>query len=141
MRRSPQYAVAITAVHKWEERFMREWLEYHLLVGVGHFFLFPNDCNADSATRKLLVPYERAGVVTVDGEFDCAKGAQTRAYRRSIERYGTRAAWMAFIDLDEFIAFSLRDALARSSARVIDLFREWDDDESVTVPRPRTSDV
>ena len=42
MRRSPQYAVAITAVHKWEERFMREWLEYHLLVGVGHFFLFPN---------------------------------------------------------------------------------------------------
>ena len=103
MRRSPQYAVAITAVHKWEERFMREWLEYHLLVGVGHFFLFPNDCDADSATRKLLVPYERAGVVTVDGEFDCAKGAQTRAYRRSIERYGTRAAWMAFIDLDEFI--------------------------------------
>ena len=39
----------------------------------------------------------------IDGEFDCAKGAQTRAYRRSIERYGTRAAWMAFIDLDEFI--------------------------------------
>ena len=53
MRRSPQYAVAITAVHKWEERFMREWLEYHLLVGVGHFFLFPNDCDAsDSAVPK-----------------------------------------------------------------------------------------
>ena len=51
---------------------MREWLEYHLLVGVGHFFLFPNDCDADSGTRKLLVP-KAAGVVTVDGEFDCAK--------------------------------------------------------------------
>ena len=37
------------------------------------------------------------------------------------------------IDLDEFIRFSLRDALARSSARVIDLFRDWDDDESGAV--------
>jgi len=37
------------------------------------------------------------------------------------------------VDLDEFIRFSLRDALARSSARVIDLFREWDDDDSGSV--------
>lgn len=37
------------------------------------------------------------------------------------------------IDLDEFIRFSLRDALARSSARVIDLFREWDEDDSGSV--------
>ena len=34
------------------------------------------------------------------------------------------------IDLDEFIRFSLRDALARSSSRVIDLFRQLDDDNS-----------
>ena len=37
------------------------------------------------------------------------------------------------IDLDEFIRFSLRDALARSSARVIDLFRDWDEDDSGSV--------
>jgi Ca2+-binding EF-hand superfamily protein len=34
------------------------------------------------------------------------------------------------IDLDEYIRFSLRDALQRSSTRVIDLFKEWDDDAS-----------
>ena len=37
------------------------------------------------------------------------------------------------IDLDEYIFFSLRDSLARSSSRVVDLFREWDEDESGSV--------
>ena len=37
------------------------------------------------------------------------------------------------IDLHEFIRFSLRDALARASARVIDLLREWDTDGSGAV--------
>lgn len=39
------------------------------------------------------------------------------------------------IDLHEFIRFSLRDALARASARVIDLLREWDDDGNGAVDR------
>ena len=34
------------------------------------------------------------------------------------------------VDLHEYVRFSLRDALYRSSARVIDLFRKWDTDES-----------
>jgi Ca2+-binding EF-hand superfamily protein/tetratricopeptide (TPR) repeat protein len=37
------------------------------------------------------------------------------------------------VDLDEFIRFSLRDALHRSSSRVIDLFREWDEDDGGTI--------
>ena len=34
------------------------------------------------------------------------------------------------VDLHEYVRFSLRDALYRSSERVIDLFRKWDVDES-----------
>ena len=34
------------------------------------------------------------------------------------------------VDVSEYIRFSLRDALARSSTRVIDLFRQWDEDGS-----------
>ena len=99
MRRSPQYAVAITAVHKWEERFMREWLEYHLLVGVGHFFLFPNDCDADSATRKLLVPYERAGVkaesaVGLLREILLGEAGGTLGGSRYFEPSGCVACWL-----------------------------------------------
>ena len=34
------------------------------------------------------------------------------------------------VDMNEYIRFSLRDALSRSASRVIDLFRKWDDDGS-----------
>ena len=34
------------------------------------------------------------------------------------------------VDLPEFIAYSLRDALKRSKGRAIDLFRVWDEDDS-----------
>lgn len=34
------------------------------------------------------------------------------------------------IDLDEYIRFSLRDSLSRSSSRVVDLFHAWDEDDS-----------
>ena len=39
------------------------------------------------------------------------------------------------IEMSEFITWSLRDALARSSQRIIDLFRAWDEDASGTIDK------
>ena len=39
------------------------------------------------------------------------------------------------VDMMEYIQFALRDALARSSTRVLDLFREWDEDGSGSISR------
>ena len=39
------------------------------------------------------------------------------------------------VDMHEYIRWALRDALARSSARVIDLFRQWDEDGSGVIER------
>ena len=39
------------------------------------------------------------------------------------------------VDISEYLQFSLRDALARSSERVCDLFRKWDEDRSGTIDR------
>ena len=35
--------------------------------------------------------------------------------------------------MSEYLEWSLKDALARSSSRVVDLFRAWDKDRSGTV--------
>lgn len=102
---------------------MREWLEYHLMLGVQYFFLFPNDCNKSSATRQLLAPYQKASVVTIDSEFDCARAPfQAQAYRRSIARYGSRTQWMAFIDLDEFIILKAPSEKSRRLASIPEFF-------------------
>jgi len=39
------------------------------------------------------------------------------------------------VDVSEYIAWSLRDALIRSSQRVLDLFQEWDTDGSGSITR------
>ena len=39
------------------------------------------------------------------------------------------------IDMAEYLQWSLRDALMRSSSRVVDLFRMWDEDRSGTVDK------
>ena len=39
------------------------------------------------------------------------------------------------IDMSEYLLWSLKDALSRSSSRVVDLFRAWDEDRSGTVDK------
>ena len=39
------------------------------------------------------------------------------------------------VDMSEYLQFSLRDALSRSSQRVCDLFRAWDEDKSGTIDK------
>ena len=39
------------------------------------------------------------------------------------------------IDADEYVRFALRDAMQRSATRVVDLFRQWDEDRSGEVDR------
>ena len=41
------------------------------------------------------------------------------------------------IDMQEYLIWSLKDALARSSQRIVDLFKAWDEDHSVPAPLPR----
>ncbi|MEC7000337.1 MAG: EF-hand domain-containing protein, partial [Actinomycetota bacterium] len=39
------------------------------------------------------------------------------------------------VDLSEYLQWSLKDALARSSERVVDLFKKWDEDKSGSVDK------
>ncbi len=55
-------------------RYLEEWLEYHLLVGVQHFYLMSNECEAGTAAeaKALLQPYIAAGKVSLS--FKCVGG-------------------------------------------------------------------
>jgi Glycosyltransferase family 92 len=87
------------AIYKNEARYLAEWVEFHLLAGVEHLFLYNNNSTDDH--REVLEPYVRAGVVTIRDwpEFP----AQVAAYNHCLEANGADWRWMAFIDLDEFL--------------------------------------
>lgn len=108
--------VAVVAIFKGEDEYLKEWIEFHRIVGVGHFFLYDN---ADSeSSRSILAPYLREGLVTYIpfSEFPekCLRSRygkdqfkklsmQNLAYGDCSRKYAKYCDWLAKIDLDEFL--------------------------------------
>lgn len=96
---SSKYKVCICGIFKNEEEYLKEWIEYHIIIGVEHFFLYNNNSSDDF--MKVLKPYIDDGIVTLTewvNEHD-----QMGAYRHCISNYRADSDWIGFIDIDEFV--------------------------------------
>lgn len=93
------YDVAVVAILKNEGHYIKEWLDYHLLAGVDHFYLYDNDSSDNY--NEIIAPYVEAGLVTT--KFFPGKSMQFAAYDDAVLNYRFHCRYMAFIDLDEFI--------------------------------------
>ena len=93
------YDLAAVAIFKDEAKYLGEWIDYHFLAGVNHFYLYNNDSSDDY--QKVLAPYIEKNLVTLANL--SGRGMQMIAYDDAIEKYRFKCRYMAFIDLDEFI--------------------------------------
>ena len=93
------YDLAIVAIFKDEGKYLREWLDYHLLAGVEHFYLYNNDSSDDY--KEILAPYIENNLVTLTNW--PGRLVMYPAYNDAIAKYRFDCRYMAFIDLDEFI--------------------------------------
>ncbi len=94
-----RYTLSVCAIFKDEAPILREWIEYHIIAGVEHFYLYNNFSSDDFA--EILEPYIESGLVTLI-EWHIDKG-QIPAYVDCWENYRDETQWLAYIDLDEFI--------------------------------------
>ena len=97
--REKKYNVAICAIFKNEGPYLKEWIEYHLIVGIDHFYMYNN--NSTDNYLEILQPYINAGKVTLI-EWPHQQG-QIKAYNNCIDNRRNEAKWIGFIDIDEFI--------------------------------------
>lgn len=91
--------LAITAIMKNEGPYLKEWLDFHILVGVTKFYLYDNESTDNTA--EILKPYIKQGIV--DYTYWPGKIQQVPSYNDSIKKHSLETRWMAFIDLDEFL--------------------------------------
>lgn len=109
-----KYNLSVCAFFKNEAMHMKEWLEYHQLVGVEHFYLYDN--GSRDRPRDILTPYIKKGLVTLvhwpdrvvsrDSEqVDYwALSTQLPAYENAIKCHAVNdSEWLVFLDIDEFI--------------------------------------
>jgi len=94
-----KYTISLCSIFKNEAPFFKEWIEFHHLVGVDHFYLYNN--NSEDDFREVLEPYIARGWVTL---VDWPRNQdQIGAYRDFYENYRGETQWACFLDLDEFI--------------------------------------
>lgn len=102
-----KYELSIAAITKDEDLYLKEWISYHLLVGVEHFYLYDN--NDDDKTKKVLQSYIDEGIVELIPwpnkwpEIKFFEGCQVYAYQNALKKAKRKSKWLAFIDTDEFL--------------------------------------
>ena len=113
------YDLAVAAILKNEGRYLKEWLDYHLLAGVDHFYLYDNDSTDNY--KEIIAPYVEAGLVT--SKFFPGKKMQLEAYDEAVNNYRFLCRRMAFIDLDEFIF--PKDTAGTINEKVDDILKDF----------------
>lgn len=121
--RTPK-TIALVAILKEEDKFVDEWIAYHRLLGVDHFYLYDHDPRLP--LRRILRKHRHYVTVTdwlvrhSDHRRHRGFSAQVKAYNHYLRHYSGYDKWAAFIDADEFIAL-------KQHGNVKNFLRERDD--------------
>ncbi len=94
-----KYKLSLAAIFKNEASYIVEWIEYYILMGVEHFYLYDN--GSDDNATALLEPYIQQGYVTLHSF--AGVGRQEEAYKNAVKNHKLDTKWMVIVDLDEFI--------------------------------------
>lgn len=121
---------------KNEAQYLKEWIEYHRIIGIEHFVIYDNESTDN--TRDLLNEYIQKGIVS----YTLVKGAkqQMNCYEDAIARYRKITKWMSFTDVDEFIYMHNSNSLSeflenyRNSAGIGINWNMFDSNEHETRP-------
>lgn len=97
--RNLKYRTAICLIFKNEAPFLREWIEYHHMIGIDHFYLYNN--YSDDNYKEILQEYIATDLVTLHDWPH--QQAQKEAYRDCWERHKHECNWICYLDADEFI--------------------------------------
>ena len=97
-----EHHVVLTVIFKEELAYLEEWIEYHRLLGVDHFYFYNNECDNRSYTGPILAPYVEAGWIT-HIDWCVSQLPQVQAYNHALKTYGDSTHWMGFTDVDEFL--------------------------------------
>lgn len=133
-----RYDLSVCAVFKEESPYLKEWIEYHLLVGVDHFYIYNN--LSKGSFREKLLPYIKTGRVSLidwpdalgaihDGNLLAwLLGVQIPAYENAVHFKALHETkWLVFINADDFLVpiegWSLKE-----------LLHQYDDYPGITLP-------
>jgi len=112
------YDLSVVAIVR-NENYMQEWIEYHRMVGVSHFYIYDNE--STNNIKEQLKYYIDSGIVTYI--YFPGNHVQSKAYMNAINHFKFDTKYMAVIDGDEYI-IPMQDAPL--SQIVEQIFEDYD---------------
>lgn len=97
--------VALCCIVKDENEYLQEWINYHLKIGVEHFYIYDNGSKIPiwlTIEKNQLSKY--VSLIRMPG-----KAKQVKAYAHCLKYFGKAYKWIGFIDTDEFIVPKLNN--------------------------------
>ena len=107
--------IAICAIIKNENLYLREWVEYHKSLGFDKIILYDNNPVDGEVPHQVIGDYVMdgyvdvhniRGVAWVTGKPAPNHTIQVLSYKHCINNYKDKYKWIAFIDVDEFITIT-----------------------------------
>lgn len=128
--KSPKYYISLVAVFQNEARFLKEWLEFYLLMGVEHFYLY-NHLSTDNY-MEILEPYVKNGFVDLKNITEIPinlkewNRLQTQLYTETAKEVKDITEWLIVVDTDEFL-FPVKEKNLK------EVLKKYDDYASLSV--------
>lgn len=105
-----------------DHAYIREWIEYYLLIGVDHFYITDNRSNPP--LRDVLQDYIKRGVVTY--RYDTRVSPQRLVYNECLQEHKKDSKWIAYFDSDEFL-------LLKKHRTIKEFLKEYENFGSVSI--------
>lgn len=102
-------SAALVCVAKEEDRYLGEWIDYHLKLGFDRIFVYQNDWRYKGPVRPEVTLEVFDGLIQ-----------QINTYNRFLDSYGSEYEWVAFMDVDEFLCL-------KRHANVTDFLKNYRD--------------
>lgn len=125
-------SLAAVLICRDEEDYIDEWIRYHVLAGVRHFYIYDNG-SVDSTVAKASVHGRGEVMIKIHPwKIHAAIGkyfisAQEIAYVHAVLNYGHKHRWMAFIDTDEFL-------VPRKHLTVVEALEHLQEHSNISLP-------
>lgn len=123
-----KYNISICLICKNENDYINEWLEYHIGIGINHFYIYDN---MSTVPIKESIKKEYLNKCTIrDWNFNVKEhgNIQMACYNDCIYHYNKESKWIAFIDADEFINIkdnSKIDDFMKQFEKYDGLYMDW----------------
>jgi hypothetical protein len=101
---SYEYDLCVCAIFRDEAPYLKEWIEFHKLVGVQKFYLI-NHFSTDNF-EEVLKPYVDNGEVELSYSYDLNPNfniTQITEYEIIRKKCEGNTKWLAILDSDEFV--------------------------------------